>query len=294
MPSGNIILTGARGRLASVLAQNLGSPIVPVSRTGGEGFLLYEDLLHSGLLRQPGVVLHTAWSSVPATAGHHPESAWTEDLPLIAKLLVEMAAAPAESRPLFVLFSSGGAIYGERSTPAIETDAPSPHGWYGLGKLAAEQLVTAFAAQNGIDTCILRISNPYGFSFSPEKPQGIVGAALHALKSGRPLSLLGDGVSRKDFLHMEDLTAAIRMVIEKHQTGCFNICSDQSTSMRELLAIIENIVEKKIPTQSIPAAEWDVQSSLLSGRKFESFTGWKPRWTLEDGLASVVLPAFKS
>lgn len=288
-----IILTGARGRLASVLAQELGDNVVSVSRTGGGGCILYEDLFQSRLLARPGILLHTAWSSVPATAENRPESTWTEDLPLMAKLLSEMAGVPAKSRPLFVFFSSGGAVYGERQTPAVETDGTSPHGWYGVGKLAGERLLESYAAQSGIAICSLRISNPYGFRFTPEKPQGIVGAALHAMRTGRPINLLGAGAAKKDFLHLEDLTSAIQAVIEKRPAGCFNICSGQSTPIAEILAMIETASGRKVPVLPVPAAPWDVQSSLLSGEKFESTTGWVPRWKLDAGVASVVSDAMR-
>lgn len=288
-----IILTGARGRLSSVLSRRLGGNVVSVSRTGGGGCILYEDLFQSGLLARPGVLLHCAWSSVPATAQTRPESTWTEDLPLMANLLSEIAGAPRKSRPHFVFFSSGGAIYGERQTPAIETDEPSPHGWYGIGKLAAERLLQSFSAQSGIETCSLRISNPYGFCFTPDKPQGIVGAALHAARTGRPMNLLGAGVSKKDFLHLDDLVSAVQIVTRKRLSGCFNICSGNSIPTAEILALIETTLGKKIPVLPVPAAGWDVQSSLLSREKFESATGWNPRWALDAGVASVVGAAMR-
>lgn len=288
-----IILTGARGRLAAILSHQLGRNVVCVSRTGGGGCILYEDLIQSGLLACRSVLLHCAWSSIPATAEHHPENPWTEDLPLMARLLAEMARAPEMSRPYFVFFSSGGAIYGERTTPAVETDKPEPHGWYGIGKLAGERLLQAFASQCGLEACSLRISNPYGFGFSPEKPQGIVGAALHAVKTGRAMNLLGAGASKKDFLHMEDLTAAIQTVIEKRPVGCFNVCSGKSNRTAEILAMVEAAIGRKVPVLPVPAADWDVQSSMLSRHNFESATGWVPRWDLEEGVASVVRHAMR-
>jgi nucleoside-diphosphate-sugar epimerase len=171
---------------------------------------------------------------------------------------------------------------------------PAPHGWYGVGKLAGEQLLQAFASQSGLETCSLRISNPYGFGFTPEKPQGIVGAALQAARTGRPVNLLGAGASKKDFLHMEDLTSAIQSVIANRPTGCFNICSGRSTATAELLAMIETAIGRKVPALPAPAAAWDVQSSLLSREKFESATGWVPRWGLEAGIASVVGAAMRA
>ena len=294
METETIILTGARGRLSSVLAHGLGENVVSVSRTGGGNCILYEDLFRSGLFARSGVLLHCAWSSVPATAENHPESTWTEDLPLMAKLLAELARVPAKSRPLFVFFSSGGALYGERQTPAVETDAPAPHGWYGVGKLAAERLLHSFVERSGIEACTLRISNPYGFSFTPEKPQGIVGAALHAVKTGHPMNLLGGGASKKDFLHVDDLASAVRTVIEKRPKGCFNICSGRSIAIVEMLAIIENAIGRTVPVVPVPAVGWDVQSSMLSRQKFESTTGWAPRWSLDEGVASVASAAMQA
>ena len=294
METETIILTGARGRLSSVLAHGLGENVVSVSRTGGGNCIIYEDFFRSGLLARSGVLLHCAWSSVPATAESHPESTWTEDLPLMAKLLAELARVPAKSRPLFVFFSSGGALYGERQTPAVETDSPAPHGWYGVGKLAAERLLHSFVERSGIEACTLRISNPYGFSFTPEKPQGIVGAALHAAKTGHPMNLLGGGASKKDFLHVDDLASAVRTVIEKRPTGCFNICSGRSIAIMEMLAIIENAIGRTVPVVPVPAVGWDVQSSMLSRQKFESTTGWAPRWSLDEGVASVASAAMQA
>lgn len=288
-----IIITGARGRLASILSSQLGGNVISVSRTGGGGCILYEDLFQSGLLARPSVLLHCAWSSIPATAELHPENPWTEDLPLMAKLLAEIARAPEKSRPYFAFFSSGGAIYGERQTPAVETDRPEPHGWYGIGKLEGERLLNAFSAQCGLETCSLRISNPYGFGFSPDRPQGIVGAALHAAKTGRAMNLLGAGASQKDFLHIEDLTSAIRAVVEKRPTGCFNVCSGRSTRTAEILAMVEAAIGRKAPVIPVPAAAWDVQSSMLSREKFETTTGWAPRWSLEEGVESVVSAAMR-
>ena len=100
-----------------------------------------------------------------------------------------------------------------------------------------------------------------------------MGTALHAVKTGRPMNLLGAGVSKKDFLHMEGITPAIRAVIEKRPTGSFNICSGRSTTIAEMLATIESAIRRNVPVVPVPAAGWDVQSSLLAREKFESATG---------------------
>lgn len=291
MESGPLIITGVRGRLASILAgefRRAGSDVVPVSRTGGDGCILYNDLLQSGLLGRGGAVLHFAWSSVPATAERHPGRIWTEDLPLLARLLEEITQVPEGERPQFVFFSSGGAVYGERHEPASEDDPPNPIGWYGTGKVAAENLLSEFARKTGIEACTLRVSNPYGYPFSPDKPQGIIGAALHAIQTGRPLGLAGEGKSRKDFLHVRDLWLAVAACVNARLTGTFNICSENSVTMNHIIERIEAASGREVPRHPIPAASWDVQSSLLSGNKFFGATGWRPTIALDQGIDEVV------
>lgn len=291
MESGPLIVTGARGRLAAILAgefRRAGSDVVSVSRTGGDGCILYDDLLQSGLLGRRGTLLHCAWSSVPATAERHPGRTWTEDLSLLARLLEEIAQVPEGERPQVVFFSSGGAIYGERQEAASENDPPNPIGWYGIGKVAAENLLADFARKTGIEACTLRVSNPYGFPFSPDRPQGIIGAAIHAIQTGRPLGLTGGGKARKDFLHMHDLWLAVAACVNARLTGTFNICSGTSVTMNHIIEKIETSSGREVPRVAVPAVAWDVQSSLLSSGKFYEATGWRPSIGLPEGIAEVV------
>jgi len=291
---GPVILTGARGRISSELADRFalaGRDVVRVSRTGGGGHTLYGDFFPAGLLPPGSTLLHCAWSSVPATAEKNPQGAWTDDLPLLASLLTKIAALPPQSRPHFVFFSSGGAIYGECRRPAVEDDPPAPIGWYGAGKAAAERLIESFGKLAGIQAAILRISNPYGFPHTPEKPQGIVGAALHAIQTGHPLGLLGDGDARKDFLHIDDLWSAVSDCADARLVGTYNVCSGQSAPAKEIIRLIECAAGRAVPRESRPPAPWDVKSCLLSNQKFRTATGWQPGVPLEEGIRKVVASA---
>lgn len=281
-----VVMTGARGRLASVLAQTLGPGVKGVSRSGGAGHYSYDEFLTPNVLSRPRVIFHMAWSSVPATAESNPRSAWEEDLPLMRRLLDAVASLPVETRPYFVFFSSGGAVYGERDTPASETDEPSPRGAYGRGKVAGEELLRSFSDR--LRTCSLRISNPYGFPHDPQKPQGIVGAALHALRTGIPMPLYGGGSARKDFLHMDDLTEALRLVAAQKPVGCYNVCAGESFTVASLIELIGTLAGRPVPVTPVPAAPWDIKSSLLSPEKFSTTTGWRAQRSLREGLADAL------
>jgi len=285
--SGPILVTGSRGRLATHLAASLavaGFEVVRVSRTAGEGHISYADLWASGLLKHASCLLHCAWSSLPSTAELNPASIWTEDLPLLARLADAGAQRPDPHSLQLVFMSSGGAIYGECLAPARETDATAPIGWYGAGKSAAEEMLATFAARKKFRLSILRPSNPYGFTFTSDKPQGIVGAALQAVRSGRPLKLIGGGASHKDFLHIEDFDRAVSDCIRLRLEGTYNLCQGSSVSTLDVITQLEQLGGFSVPRTNEPPAFWDVRCSQLSREKFTAATAWTPAVDLREGL----------
>jgi len=291
LPTGPVVVTGSRGRLASHLAGALataGLEVVRVSRSGGDGHLTYAELLSSGWLDRADALVHCAWSSLPVTAEKNPGSLESEDLPLLGRLLEAASRRPDPASLQFIFLSSGGAVYGECQYPAEETVPLAPVGWYGRGKVAAEEMLQARSAEVSLALCILRPSNPYGFRHVSDKPQGIVGAALAAARSGQPLQLFGGGTSLKDFLHIADFEAAVMDCLRLRLTGTYNVCSGNSVRVLDVIGLLEDVMGSKVPCVEAPAAPWDVHRSMLSNRKFTSATGWQPSRALREGLLEAV------
>lgn len=294
LPSAPVIITGARGRLASHLASALeaaGVDVIRVSRRAGEGHLSYEELDSSGLFTRAAALVHCAWSSLPSTAEKDPGSVQREDLPLLGQLLRNAAGTPRPESMHFIFLSSGGAVYGECTQPAVETDPLAPVGWYGRGKVEAEKLLFSRHAGAGPAVCVLRPSNPYGFRHAPEKPQGIVGAALNAVRTGRPLQLLGGGASYKDFLHVADFEAAVLDCLSFRLTGTYNVCCGTSIRTLDLIREIEESGGITVPRTDVPDVSWDVHRSMLSPAKLTSATGWRPTRSLREGLREAIRDA---
>lgn len=237
------------------------------------------------------VILHMAWSSVPATAESNRGQIWREDLPLVASILDECCTVPqSDKSPLFVFFSSCS-VYGQaiqrNPTPFEETDQTNPVGWYASGKVAAESLIQNFS-RSGVKTLILRTSNPYGFPQSVHNAQGILPAALSAAKTGEKLHIWGDGSALKDFIHVQDFCAAVLAALKQGLTGTFNICSGQSTSISEVLAILEQAIGRPLHREHLPAVSWDITNATYSNCLFVQETGWSPSLSLQDGVNEFV------
>lgn len=282
-----LLITGGRGRLASLLAEHFrarGSDVVLFSREPGPGFLPLETLTSPETRRGASALLHLAWSTLPATAEKAPDSAKQHDLPQLERLLTALARGPADARPHFIFFSSGGAVYGNAPGRASrETDACHPIGRYGAAKLAGESLVT-HAALRDLPATILRISNPYGYAVPSGRAQGIIPHAIRCALSGEPLTLWGDGHARKDFLHAADFLGALDAVLTRLPSGVFNLAAGESHSVREIIALVEKHTGRPIATQPTPAAAWDVTDSRLDPAKFVAATGWRPQIALNEGI----------
>ncbi|MDB6115993.1 MAG: UDP-glucose 4-epimerase [Lacunisphaera sp.] len=281
------MVTGGRGRLAALVAAHF-RPTVPdltlFSRRGGDGFHPRADLPAS--LVDGGVLLHLAWSTLPATSEKGAGAEWQMDLPELEKLLQLLAAQPAARRPHLVFFSSGGTVYGNApGRPSVETDPLRPIGWYGRAKVAAEEMIAAHAARHDLSCTVLRISNPYGYPVPRERAQGLIPHAIRSALEGSPLTLWGDGHARKDFIFHTDFLSALDEVVKRRLPGIHNISSGESHSVHEIISLVEKHTGKKIPTTQIEAPAWDVQDSRLDNRRFVSLTGWRPKVTLDEGIA---------
>lgn len=287
-PEKTIFVTGGRGRLGTLIADHFRAPAFRVelfSRTPSRGFHPLGMLTQSDAMAQADVVLHLAWSTLPASSELTPGAEQTHDLPLLDQLLSNLAALPQPRRPLFVFFSTGGAVYGNApGRPSREDDKRQPIGNYGRAKRCAEDLLLSRAAGEGIACTILRISNPYGYPVPRNRLQGLIPHALRCAAEDQLLSLWGDGTARKDFLYYTDFLSALGCVIEQRLTGVFNLSAGESHSVREVLDLVEEITGHRLRLAHQPAPSWDVQDSRLDNTRFKTASGWSPQVSLADGI----------
>ncbi len=281
-----ILVTGGRGRLASLIADHFRAPthhVTLFSRSGGEGFQPLEQLTAN--LAKADALLHLAWSTLPATSEQGGGLEWKNDLPQLEALLQSIIALPTAQRPHFIFFSSGGAVYGNAPGRCnIESDRCLPIGWYGRAKLAAEVLIEKYVARHGLACSILRISNPYGYPVPKNRAQGIIPHAIRCAVEGQLLYLWGNGTARKDFIYYTDFLSAIETVIGEKLIGTFNVSANESHTIREVISLVEKHTGLPIRLQLQPAPFWDVQDSRLDNSYFVAATGWQPQVTLIEGI----------
>ena len=196
-----------------------------------------------------------------------------------------LAAAAQAGAKRFVLASSC-AVYGDEPTmPKTETSPTAPASPYAESKLAGEKL----CAQAPLPCVALRFFNVYGPRQDPRGPYAAaVPRFLEAARAGNPLTIFGDGHQTRDFVYVEDITAALEhAALTPDMTGSFNVASGQSVSVLHLAELILSFTGLRSKIQHAPARPGDILHSSASIEKIRS-TGWNPSFDLATGLKKIL------
>jgi UDP-glucose 4-epimerase len=281
-----VLLTGARGRLGSEIRRSLPDDlieVIPFSRTRSEGVFSLVDLMTPGLWGEADAVIHGAWSTVPILSERNIGVEWQQDFPLLLELMKSVAIRTP--RPHFIFLSSGGSVYGNANVrPSREADTLRPIGWHGFAKSQAESLVHEYCSKAEIPYTILRISNPYGFPASSERPQGIIPIMIQAALDDQCFRIWGDGLAQKDFIHAQDVVDAMRKIVSGRVVGLFNLSYGVSYSIKSVIEILENSVGRSLTLDYSAGYPWDVTDSRLDNTKLMEAIDWKPIIPIERGL----------
>ena len=99
---------------------------------------------------------------------------------------------------------------------------------------------------------------------------------------------VSDCLKFQDYLHVEDTARGIVDVFESELQGAVNICSGQPVQLRTIVNKIAELTDFKgnILWGAVPAAFGD-DVVVGNNTKLKSI-GWKPKYTLEEGLKSTI------
>jgi dTDP-L-rhamnose 4-epimerase len=120
--------------------------------------------------------------------------------------------------------------------PTPEESPPRPGSVYGWTKLAQEQLLELLARATGLETVVLRLQNVYGAGQALRNPYtGVLMVFCNQALRGEPLLLYEDGEITRDFVHVDDVVAALMTAgtLPSASGGVFNIGSGSPVTIRQ-------------------------------------------------------------
>ena len=181
------------------------------------------------------------------------------------------------------IYSSTSSGYGNNPVPNIETQPDDCLNPYSASKIAAEKFCKMYTNLYGLETVILRYFNVFG-DRSPTKGQyaPVIGIFQRQKDAGEPLTIVGDGSQKRDFIHVKDVARANYlasiMPLKGHAGEVFNVGSGKCVSIQSIAdAISDN--QTYIPKRP---GEMDVTFANIS--KIANVLGWMPEIDVLDWI----------
>ncbi|HUD04310.1 MAG TPA: NAD-dependent epimerase/dehydratase family protein, partial [Candidatus Paceibacterota bacterium] len=202
---------------------------------------------------------------------------------IVATYKLLEAARKIKSLKLFV-FISTSSVYGARAD-SDETAEPMPTSFYGVTKLAAEQLALSYSRDKNLPVTVLRLFSVYG---ERERPEKLYHKVIKNVLNNEPLTLYeGSEAHRRSYSYVGDIVDACLLVLDKMDAvkgEIFNIGTDKTITTGEGLALIEKIMGTKIIIKKVPPRPGDQIETAAKIDKARRVLGYDPKVLPKDGL----------
>ena len=236
-------------------------------------------------VRPTSVVHLAAMHFIPAVDGA-PDLARAVNVVGTENLLRALAASP----PRLLVFASTAAVYPDRQGPIPEDCGVDPIDVYGETKAAGEGLVARFERETGTRSIVARLFNVIG---RRETNPHVVPELIGQVKAGRRPIRLGAMAPKRDYTDAIDVADALARLLEPVASArVFNVGSGRATSVADLVATCERILELPLPVEGDPARlRARERLELVADVSLLRATGWAPTRTLEATLRDLLVAA---
>ena len=181
------------------------------------------------------------------------------------------------------IYSSTSSGYGNNPYPNVETQPDDSLNPYSASKVAAEKFCKMYTDLYGLETVVLRYFNVFG-ERSPTRGQyaPVIGIFQRQRDAGQPLTIVGDGSQRRDFVYVKDVARANYlasiMPLKGRAGEVFNVGSGKCYTVQEIAdAISDN-------QTYIPKRTGEMDTTFANIDKIGEVIGWKPEVDVIDWI----------
>lgn len=205
--------------------------------------------------------------------------------------LVLLEAVRQASPGAKVVLASSRLHYGhQESLPVPEDAIPDPRSFHAIHKSAAEDATRVYGRLFGLRAVVARITNPYGPGQPRERTAyGVINRLVHLAVSGDELTIYGDGLQLRDYLHVGDVARALLVMGESPAADgrTYNVGSGTGTALIDAAkAIVDIAGGGRIAHVAWPPLAEQVETGdfVADISRIRSELGWTPAIALRDGL----------
>ena len=191
-----------------------------------------------------------------------------------------------------VVYAASSSAYGNSPTfPRVETLLPEPLSPYAVSKLAGEHYCRAFWECHGLETVSLRYFNIFGPRQDPKSQYAAaIPLFITAIQEERPPIVFGNGEQSRDFTYVENAVRANLLAAEAPDAcgKVFNVGCGHRVTVNDVIAAINRILGKNVPSRFAPARPGDVLHSDADISLARECLGYQPVVSFEEGLRKTI------
>ncbi|MDF1578924.1 MAG: NAD-dependent epimerase/dehydratase family protein [Desulfobulbales bacterium] len=236
-------------------------------------------------LQECDTLVHFASASTPANSAQDPVSEITANVLPTIRLLQELQNYRDKH---FIYISSAGTVYGNQPPPLHEQLPLQPTSYYGAGKAAIEIFLRAFQLRGNNKVTIVRPTNIYGPGQKLKKNFGLIRTMLEKVKTGDVLEVRGDGTAARDYLHIDDFSAALLSLLQQRDKladfEVFNVGCGAAFSINRIIEIVRQVTGTAPRVKYVPGQVSDVVVSNPDIGKIMTLLDWRPEIPINDGI----------
>jgi nucleoside-diphosphate-sugar epimerase len=185
-------------------------------------------------------------------------------------------------------YISTGFVYGNDILGSKETDPCDPKGFYSITKRAAEQLLISFCETFDVKYRIIRSASIYGHDKTQSNTKNVLGHMVNLLKEDKDISLYDGGEYYRDYMHVDDVSRAIKTVIEKGElNSIYNIGAGQPDLYKDIILLAKQMLMSRSKIISVETPDFyrrvQAKNFTLNVNKLH-LLGFQVSIPLEDGL----------
>lgn len=183
---------------------------------------------------------------------------------------------------------STSSVYGADAT-GDESTEPKPTSYYGVTKLAAEQLILSYARDLGLPACSMRLFSVYG---PRERPEKLYPRLIGCILNDKDFPLYeGSEQHLRSYTYVGDIVQGLAAVLDNFDKcigEIFNIGTDIAITTGEGIKIVEKIIGKPARMVIHPKRPGDQLRTHANIEKARRILGYNPKTTPPEGLAKEV------
>lgn len=233
---------------------------------------------------EPEVVVHLA-----ARAGVRPS---LQDPNLYHRVNVigsqHILDACREFKPSHLAFASSSSVYGgSTAVPFTERDpVMTPISPYAATKRMNELQAHVYSHVYGVNVSMLRFFTVYG---PRQRPDMAIHQFVKRILAGEAIPMFGDGSTQRDYTYIDDVVEGLLATVDRpFAYEIFNLGESHTTSLRDLIGLVEKHTGQTANIQQLPLQPGDVAITYADIRHAQELLEYNPKWTMDAGIERFV------